>query len=83
MTEVEREPATDELERETTSVLQRLVRFNTVNPPGSERPALEYLAAYVSDAGFEPELLGAQEERPNLVATLPGVAALRHKEQVA
>jgi acetylornithine deacetylase/succinyl-diaminopimelate desuccinylase-like protein len=62
------------LERETTSVLQRLVRFNTVNPPGSERPALEYLAAYVGGAGFQTELLGAEQERPNLVATLSGAA---------
>jgi acetylornithine deacetylase/succinyl-diaminopimelate desuccinylase-like protein len=74
MTEVEREPVSAALERETTSVLQRLVRFNTVNPPGNERPALEYLSSYVGAAGFETELLGADEERPNLVATLPGAA---------
>ncbi|MGN6168544.1 MAG: M20/M25/M40 family metallo-hydrolase [Solirubrobacteraceae bacterium] len=74
MTEVEREPVAAELERETTSVLQRLVRFNTVNPPGNERPALEYLASYVGAAGFETELLGAEDERPNLIATLPGAA---------
>jgi acetylornithine deacetylase/succinyl-diaminopimelate desuccinylase-like protein len=74
MTEVEREPVSAALERETTSVLQRLVRFNTVNPPGNERPALEYLASYVGAAGFETELLGAEEERPNLIATLPGAA---------
>jgi acetylornithine deacetylase/succinyl-diaminopimelate desuccinylase-like protein len=74
MTEVVREPVAGELERETTSVLQRLVRFNTVNPPGNERPALEYLASYVGAAGFETELLGAEEQRPNLVATLPGTA---------
>jgi acetylornithine deacetylase/succinyl-diaminopimelate desuccinylase-like protein len=74
MTEVERESMTSKLERETTSVLQRLVRFNTVNPPGNERPALEYLASYVGAAGFETELLGAEEQRPNLIATLPGAA---------
>jgi len=74
MTEVERESMTSNLERETTSVLQRLVRFNTVNPPGNERPALEYLASYVGAAGFETELLGAEEQRPNLIATLPGAA---------
>ena len=32
----------DDLERETTELLQRLVRLNTVNPPGNERPAQEY-----------------------------------------
>ena len=35
--------AADSLERETTDLLRELVRFNTVNPPGNERPAVEYL----------------------------------------
>ena len=63
-----------DLQSETTEVLQRLIRFNTVNPPGNERPALEYLASYVGEAGFEVELLGSNPQRPNLVATLPGVS---------
>jgi acetylornithine deacetylase/succinyl-diaminopimelate desuccinylase-like protein len=61
-----------DLQAETTEVLQRLVRFNTVNPPGNERPAIEYLAERVRGAGFEVELLSATEQRPNLVATLEG-----------
>jgi acetylornithine deacetylase/succinyl-diaminopimelate desuccinylase-like protein len=65
-------PAPDDLQRETTEVLQRLIRFNTVNPPGNERPAIEYLADHVERAGFEVELLGAEPERPNLIATLRG-----------
>jgi acetylornithine deacetylase/succinyl-diaminopimelate desuccinylase-like protein len=60
------------LEQETTEVLQRLVRFNTVNPPGNERPAIEYLEAYLKDAGFQTQQLSAAQERPNLVADLPG-----------
>ena len=61
-----------ELQQETTEVLQRLVRFNTVNPPGNERPAIEYLASYLEQAGVETELLAAEDARPNLVADLPG-----------
>jgi acetylornithine deacetylase/succinyl-diaminopimelate desuccinylase-like protein len=61
-----------ELERETTEVLQHLVRFNTVNPPGNERDAIEYLAQYAADAGFETEVLGVEDDRPNLVADLRG-----------
>jgi acetylornithine deacetylase/succinyl-diaminopimelate desuccinylase-like protein len=63
-----------ELQRETTEVLRRLVRFNTVNPPGNERPAIEYLEAYLQRAGFETELLAADEDRPNLIADLRGPA---------
>jgi acetylornithine deacetylase/succinyl-diaminopimelate desuccinylase-like protein len=62
----------DDLERETTELLQQLVRLNTVNPPGNERPAQELLAGLLRDAGFEVELLGRTEERPNLVARLRG-----------
>jgi acetylornithine deacetylase/succinyl-diaminopimelate desuccinylase-like protein len=65
---------TDDLQQETTALLQRLIRFNTVNPPGAERPAQESLAADLREAGFEVDLLGAEAERPNLVARLRGKA---------
>jgi acetylornithine deacetylase/succinyl-diaminopimelate desuccinylase-like protein len=65
---------TDDLQEETTALLQRLIRFNTVNPPGAERPAQEALAADLREAGFEVDLLGAVPERPNLVARLRGEA---------
>src|SRR5881394_3394652 len=64
----------EQLETETTEVLQELVRFNTVNPPGDERPAIEYLERYVAEAGFRTELLAATEDRPNLIADLAGEA---------
>ncbi len=60
------------LQTESVQVLQELVRFNTVNPPGNERPALEYLDGYLSGAGFETEILAERPDRPNLVATLHG-----------
>ena len=53
-----------DLQAETTEVLQRLIRFNTVNPPGNERAAIEYLEAYVREAGFETELLAADSGAP-------------------
>jgi acetylornithine deacetylase/succinyl-diaminopimelate desuccinylase-like protein len=59
-----------DLQSETTDVLRELVRFNTVNPPGNERPAIEFLAAYLRDAGLNTELLAADGDRPNLVADL-------------
>jgi acetylornithine deacetylase/succinyl-diaminopimelate desuccinylase-like protein len=62
----------DDLEHETTELLQRLVRLNTVNPPGNERPAQELLAGVLGDAGFEVALLGRTDDRPNLVARLRG-----------
>jgi acetylornithine deacetylase/succinyl-diaminopimelate desuccinylase-like protein len=55
---------------EAAELLASLLRFNTVNPPGNERAAQEYLAKHLGEAGFECELLGAEPERPNLVARL-------------
>src|ERR687895_172582 len=63
---------TVELHREATTVLKRLVRRNTVNPPGNERPAQELLRAFLDSAGFETALLGDDPARPNLVARLRG-----------
>jgi len=63
-----------DLQQETTQLLQRLIRCNTVNPPGNERVLQEGLAADLRAAGFEVDLLGAQPERPNLVARLRGAA---------
>src|ERR687894_2441689 len=63
-----------DLQQETTELLQRLIRCNTVNPPGNERVLQEGLAADLRAAGFEVELHGAQPERPNLVARLRGAA---------
>jgi acetylornithine deacetylase/succinyl-diaminopimelate desuccinylase-like protein len=63
-----------DLQSETTALLQRLIRFDTVNPPGAERAAQEHLAALLRDAGFEVDLVGAEAGRPNLVARLRGAA---------
>jgi len=50
------------------------VRFNTVNPPGNERPAIEHLEQLLFEAGFHTEVLGASPDRANLIATLSGDA---------
>ena len=59
-----------DLQGETIELLRELIGFNTVNPPGNERPAIEHLERYLSAAGFETEVLAAEPDRPNLVATL-------------
>jgi acetylornithine deacetylase/succinyl-diaminopimelate desuccinylase-like protein len=59
---------------DATVLLQDLVRFDTVNPPGDERPVQELLAGLLRDAGFEVTLTGRTEPRPNLVARLRGKA---------
>jgi acetylornithine deacetylase/succinyl-diaminopimelate desuccinylase-like protein len=65
-------PTDAELQDETSRVLAELIRFNTVNPPGNEGPAIEYLRGFLEEAGFECDVLAAEPDRPNLVARLPG-----------
>jgi acetylornithine deacetylase/succinyl-diaminopimelate desuccinylase-like protein len=60
-----------ELERRTTKLLQRLIQFDTVNPPGAEEECQQHLRGLLEGAGFEVELLAALPGRPNLVARLP------------
>src|ERR1700759_5697840 len=55
---------------EAEQLLSRLIQFDTVNPPGNELAAQEYLAEPLSEAGFACELLGAEPGRPNLLARL-------------
>ncbi len=63
-----------DLQAHATALLQRLIRHNTVNPPGDERAAQEELAADLQAAGFEVTLVGSTPQRPNLVARLRGKA---------
>jgi acetylornithine deacetylase/succinyl-diaminopimelate desuccinylase-like protein len=56
----------------SVELLQRLIRVDTVNPPGNEGPLQQELKALLEDAGFDCELLAAEEGRPNLVARLTG-----------
>src|SRR4051812_20815513 len=57
---------------EAVTLLQELIRINTVNPPGNEEPAQELLAETLTEAGFDCQFLAAEPGRPNLVARLTG-----------
>ena len=62
-----------DLQAEATEVLSRLIRFDTVNPPGAERACQEWLRDYLEAAGLETVLFeGPDPERPSLVARLAG-----------
>ncbi|MBW2594152.1 MAG: M20/M25/M40 family metallo-hydrolase [Deltaproteobacteria bacterium] len=49
-----------------------LLRFETVNPPGNEKPAAQYLADVLKKEGLEPELFDSAENRANLVCRIKG-----------
>jgi acetylornithine deacetylase/succinyl-diaminopimelate desuccinylase-like protein len=64
--------ATLTLREEATDLLQRLIRLDTVNPPGNETIAAELLRDYLAESGVEAELYAKVPERANLVARIPG-----------
>jgi acetylornithine deacetylase/succinyl-diaminopimelate desuccinylase-like protein len=57
---------------EAADLLQRLLRVNTVNPPGNETAAASLLRSYLEAAGLNCELYAREPHRANLVARLPG-----------
>jgi acetylornithine deacetylase/succinyl-diaminopimelate desuccinylase-like protein len=62
----------EEFETEALALLQALLRLDTTNPPGNERPAAELCAESLRAAGLAPELLEGQPGRTNLVCRLQG-----------
>jgi acetylornithine deacetylase/succinyl-diaminopimelate desuccinylase-like protein len=53
-------------------LLQRLIRFDTTNPPGNERACVEFVRDLLDEAGLETTIVARDPERPNLVARVPG-----------
>src|SRR4051812_29198053 len=49
-----------------------LIRLDTTNPGEGERPAAEYVATLLSDAGVEPVVFESAPRRTNVVARIPG-----------
>jgi acetylornithine deacetylase/succinyl-diaminopimelate desuccinylase-like protein len=60
------------LREEVIALARDLIRIDTSNPPGNETAAAAVLADYLRGAGLEPELVGPDPERLNLVARIPG-----------
>jgi acetylornithine deacetylase/succinyl-diaminopimelate desuccinylase-like protein len=53
-------------------ILQKLIRFDTTNPPGNEAECIQYLKGLLDEAGIPTALYALDEARPNLVARLAG-----------
>jgi acetylornithine deacetylase/succinyl-diaminopimelate desuccinylase-like protein len=76
------------LRAETVDLLQRLIRIDTVNPPGNETAAAELLREYLEANGVECDLYARVPARANLVARIrgsgdgPRLALLSHTDTV-
>jgi acetylornithine deacetylase/succinyl-diaminopimelate desuccinylase-like protein len=79
--------ASETLRDEAIELLQRLLRLNTVNPPGNETAAAELLREYLEANGVDVALYARVPERANLVARLrggngPSLCFLSHTDTV-
>lgn len=54
------------------TLLQKLVQFDTTNPPGNESECISFINRLLTLAGVETRIITKSPERPNLTARLPG-----------
>ncbi len=53
-------------------LLQRLIQFDTTNPPGNEAECISFIKGLLTEVGIETTILARAPERPNLIARLSG-----------
>ncbi len=65
------------VDEETMQHFQALLRFDTSDPPGGEKPAADYLKQVLDKAGIPAQLVVLEANRPNVVARLKGNGSKR------
>ena len=76
------------MKTEAVKLLVEYVRFDTTNPPGITRPAIDFLARTLTCEGIPVTVTGDDPERPILVARIKGaspegaLALLNHADVV-
>ena len=63
--------------QETLRHFQALLKFDTSDPPGHERPAVDYLKQVLEAEGIAVEVVALEPNRPSLIARLKGSGAKR------
>jgi acetylornithine deacetylase/succinyl-diaminopimelate desuccinylase-like protein len=60
------------IEEETMRHFQALVRMDTTDPPGGEKPAADYVKQVLEQNGIPAQLFAVEPHRPNVLARLKG-----------
>lgn len=60
------------LQDDALRLLTELLRIPSVNPPGNEKAAADFVARELTEAGLEPVVLDSDEGRRNVVARVRG-----------
>jgi len=67
----------EEALREATAFLQRLIQFDTTNPPGNETACARYIAEVFGQEGIQAEVVEPAPGRGSVIARLRGSGARR------
>jgi acetylornithine deacetylase/succinyl-diaminopimelate desuccinylase-like protein len=65
-------PNASSIHQRPVELLQRLIQFDTTNPPGNEAACISFINGLLTEAGIETKILARKVQRPNLLAKLPG-----------
>jgi len=62
----------EEFLKETIFLTRELIKINTVNPPGNELPAAEFLASWMEKHGYEVHIQKFEKNRGNIIGVIKG-----------
>lgn len=65
-------PLEAETVAEAVEIYKELLRFDTTNPPGNERPCIDWIAELLRREGIESTILESAPGRANLMARIKG-----------
>lgn len=63
---------TSDSTHDVVSLLQRLIRFDTTNPPGNEADCVLFIRDLLEGAGIPTQVIAKSPQRPNLITRIPG-----------
>ena len=71
------QPNWSAVEAETLKHFTAIIKMDTTDPPGGEKPVVEYLKQVLEAEGIPVQLYAKEAHRPNLVARLKGTGKQR------
>ncbi|WP_337264554.1 MULTISPECIES: M20/M25/M40 family metallo-hydrolase [unclassified Serratia (in: enterobacteria)] len=57
---------------DVVKIAQDLIRIPTINPPGNEKPAIDYIQNLLNNYGIKSTICALDQQRPNLIARIKG-----------
>jgi acetylornithine deacetylase/succinyl-diaminopimelate desuccinylase-like protein len=69
------QPDWTQVEAETMKHFQAIIRLDSTDPPGNEKPVVDYLKQVLEAEGIPVEIFAMEPNRPNLVARIKGTGS--------